>query len=133
MMPESQPFTFQNLPTMKLLLSFVFYSSLCYTLLLPSCGKDGDGGGKSCETVVNAHGPAYLKVINNRNEEIFVDLRSIIPLGAHTRSGTCEIFGLPTGFHTVTIENESGTASKDVDFSLSDGETYTLTVGAGFF
>lgn len=116
---------------MKSLLSFILYFSVCCALTLSSCGKDN--GDKSCETVVNPNGPAYLKVINNRDEEIFVDLRSIIPLGAQTRSGACEIFGLPAGTHTITIENESGTDSKEVDFSLSDGETYTLTVGAGFF
>jgi hypothetical protein len=116
---------------MKSLLSFILYFTLCYTLVFPSCGKDN--GDKSCETVVNPNGPAFLKVINDRDDEIFVDLTSIIPLGAQTRPGACEIFGLPTGDHTITIENESGTASKDVDISLSDGETYTLTVGAGFF
>jgi len=116
---------------MKSLFSFALYCSLCSALVFFSCGKDN--GDKSCETVVNPTGPAYLKVINDRDEEIFVDLTSIIPLGAQTRSGACEIFGLPIGDHIVTIENESGTASKDVDFSLSNGETYTLTVGAGFF
>ena len=94
------------------------------------CAKDGE---KSCETVVNASGPAFLKVINDRNDEIFVDLRSIIPLGAQVRPGACEIYGLPTGNHTITIENESGTASKDVGISLGSGATYTLTVGENFF
>lgn len=114
---------------MKSLFFFIFFA-LCSLFL--ACGKDNNGD-KSCETVVNANGPAFLKVINDRDEEIFVDLTSIIPLGAQTRPGACEIFGLPTGDHTITIENESGTASKDVDISLSEGETYTLTVGDNFF
>ena len=116
---------------MKSLFFFIFLA-LCCPFLFPACDKDNNGD-KSCETVVNANGPAFLKVINDRDEEIFVDLTSIIPLGAQTRPGACEIFGLPTGDHTITIENESGTASKDVDISLSDGETYTLTVGDNFF
>lgn len=116
---------------MKLLFSPILFALYC-SFLFPACDKDNNGG-KSCETVVNPNGPAYLKVVNDRDEEIFVDLTNVIPLGAQTRPGACEIFGLPTGDHTITIENESGTASKDVDFSVSTGETYTLTVDDNFF
>ena len=112
---------------MKMILSFCLLLALYGAV---SCTKDGE---KTCETVVNANGPAFLNVINNRNDEIFVDLRSIIPFGAQVRPGACEIYGLPSGNHTITIENESGTSSKDVGISLGSGSTYTLTVGENFF
>lgn len=116
---------------MKSLLLGIVCFTLLTTFVFSACDKDG--GDPSCETVINANGPAFLKVINNSDEEILVDLTSIIPLGAQTRAGACEVFGLPPGSHTITIENESGNASKDVDFTLSVGQTYTLTVGENFF
>lgn len=115
----------------------LFFSTLfalCCSFLFPACDKGNDNdGGKSCETVVNANGPAFLKVINNRDDEILVDLTSIIPFGAQMQSGACEIYGLPTGDHTITIEKADGSTSKDVDISLSNGATYTFTVGDNFF
>ncbi len=95
-----------------------------------SCQKDND---TYCETVVNEHGPAFLKVINNLNEEIFVDLTSIIPLGAHVRSGACELYGLPKGSHSIEISKNDGAISKEIDFSLGDSDTFEVIVGSSFF
>lgn len=113
---------------MKIKLFFSLLTALCLT---GACNKND--GEPSCETVINANGPAFLKVINDRNEDILVDLTSIIPFGAEVRPGACEIYGLPSGDHTLAIEKTDGSLSKDVDISLTNGETYTLTIGPNFF
>ena len=47
-----------------------------------SCTKENDGTASNCEVVVNANGPAFIQVVNNRSETIQVYLGSFIPFGA---------------------------------------------------
>lgn len=112
--------------------TIIFIQVLLITLALASCSKE-EGITPSCETVVNPNGPSFLKIINNRSDHIIVDLTSIIPLKADTRPGACEIFGLPDGGHIITIEKEDGSASREVNISLTTGNTHTVSVGVSFF
>ena len=107
--------------------SFLLLFVLC--TLCFSCEKDPVSS--SCETV--AAGNQFLKVVNKSGGQIFVDMTNVIPLGAHVRNGACELYGMPTGNHTIIIENEDGPGSRDVDFTLDSGETYEVEVGSNFF
>jgi hypothetical protein len=88
----------------------------------------------SCEYVVNSNGPSFLKVINNIKQEVFVDLRNVYSLGAELKAGSCEIYGLPAGTYTnVIIENQNTKQTKTLHFTVTTGETYTVTVDEIFF
>lgn len=108
--------------------SLILVSFAFSLFLLSACSKDGIAG---CETVVE--GNQYLKVVNKSGGEIFVNMTSIIGIGAQVRNGACELYGLPTGNHTVTIDNEDEPGNRHVSFSLGSGETYEVEVGKGFF
>jgi len=113
----------------NIIFSFLLLSGLAFALfLLPACNKDDIS---NCETVIE--GSQYLKVVNESGGIIFVDMTSIIPLGAEMSKGACELYGLPTGNHSITIENQSGPGSRDVGFDLSGGETFEVVVDKDFF
>ncbi|MCO6490671.1 MAG: hypothetical protein J5I98_19805 [Phaeodactylibacter sp.] len=68
---------------------------LLASILIMSFGCQKEGNAGFCETVVNANGPGYLKVINNCGTAVEVYLGNFIPVGAEIRDGACEIYGLP--------------------------------------
>jgi len=91
-----------------------------------------------CETVVNAHGPGFLKVINNTNSHIEVFLADYA-FGAHVRPKICEIYGMATGSRKIEIslclDNKCGSLSKTkkVTVSIEDGQTHTIEVTNSYF
>jgi hypothetical protein len=87
----------------------------------------------SCEYVINRNGPSYLKVINELNSDIDVDLTAFLPFGATINPMTCEIYGIPTGNKQVTILKSGTQIEKTINFSIGDGETYTINVTGSFF
>lgn len=109
------------------------FSAILFFLLIIGTGcKVADIN--SCEYVVNSNGPSFLKVKNNIKQEVFVDLRNVYGLGAELNAGSCEIYGLPAGTYTnVIIENQKTNQSKTLHFTVTTGETYTVTVDDKFF
>jgi hypothetical protein len=110
-----------------------FISAILFFLLLIGIGcKVVDIN--SCEYVVNSNGPSFLKVENNIKQEVFVDLTKVYALGAHLNAGSCEIYGLPAGtYSNIIIENQKTNQSKKLHFTVTTGETYTVTVDENFF
>ncbi len=113
--------------------SLSMFLVLCYTGIFTNCEKES--GVAACEIVNDPGASAFLKVINERSETIFVDMTRIIPLGAHVRPGACELYGMPVVNRTleVTIEQDNGPLSKAVEFTLDKGETFLITVDGNFF
>ncbi|MEC4685649.1 MAG: hypothetical protein VST71_07955 [Nitrospirota bacterium] len=111
-------------------------------VFMTSCGSSSDDGETSCDVVANANGPAFLKVINNLDSGLSWVMQEYA-FGADMKPGECTIFGVATGSHTVeltqcSISDNSGCSSnfgttKTRNFSVSDGETYTIDVTEGFF
>ena len=95
----------------------------------------------SCDTVANAQGPAYLKVVNRLDTglEWRVDAYAF---GGLMQPDTCNIFGVQSGEYMVDLDqctfssdsecNFFGT-TKSLYFSVEDGETYTINVDKSFF
>ena len=117
-------------------ISFSLKSLHFYCFLLALClafGCNKESGEKSCETVVNADGPAFIKVINERSETVEVYLGDFIPFGAELRAGHCEIYGIPVRNGAAEISTLDGSKSRDVQVNAQAGQTTTITVGADFF
>lgn len=112
---------------MKMILSFCLFFALCCAI---SCTKDSDN---SCETVVNADGPAFIQVVNDRSETVQVYLGNFMPFGAELRAGHCEIYGVPVKNRTIEISTLNGSKSRDVQVDAQQGQTTTITVGPDFF
>lgn len=107
---------------------------LSILLISYSCNKDSTSpvDESNCEMVVNAHGPGFLKVVNELNSQIDVDFSSI-PLSALMESRVCELYGLPLGDQYVVIRRRSSGAEKQIDFTITNGNTHTIRVNDGFF
>jgi hypothetical protein len=103
---------------------------LCITAT--SCEKD-ENANPNCETVVNAQGPAFIRVINEYNTTLLIYLGDWIPFGAEIRSGACEIYGIPAESGNVEISTLDGSQSREVSVNPKNGETTTITVGTDFF
>ena len=113
---------------MKYTLLFLAISTLL--LLAPACDKDAT---PNCETVVNADGPAFIQVVNDRSETVLVYLGNFTPFGAELQGGHCEIYGVPAKNRAVEISTLDGSKSRDVQVDAQAGQTTTITVGANFF
>lgn len=115
-----------------------------FAVMLASCGSGGGGGGggQRCDIVANAQGPGYLKVINNLSTGLEWYMMAY-GFAAEMQPGECTIFGVSTNrTHTVELtrcniadegcsSNFGSTISKN--FTVADGETYTINVTASFF
>ena len=124
-------------------LSFIVFV-LAVSIGLAGCSKGGSSSGSgdaSCDTVANADGPGYLKVINNLSTGLEWYLQEYA-FGADMKPSECTIFGVAAGTHTVKLtqcniadaactSTFGSTISKN--FSVADGETYTITVSSNFF
>lgn len=95
------------------------------------CQKEGSPG--FCETVVNANGPGYLKVINNCGTAVEVYLGNFIPVGAEIRDGACEIYGLPAKTREVEYTRLSDGKLVVRTVAIQEGETVTQTLTDSFF
>jgi len=117
---------------MKYLLNLVMLLSLL--LVINGCNKDSTSAidESNCEMVVNAHGPGFLKVVNELNSQIDVDFSSI-PLSALVEPRVCELYGLPLGDQFVMIHKRPNGPDRQVDFTITDGNTHTIRVNDGFF
>lgn len=113
---------------------------LMLALALAGCGGGGSAGG-GCDTVANAGGPAFFKVENNLSSGLSWTL-SAYAFGADMKPGECTIMGVSASQHTVELTqcNIGGAActstfgpTKNIVFSVLDGETYTLDVTSNTF
>ncbi|GMT47420.1 MAG: hypothetical protein IEMM0007_0986 [bacterium] len=110
--------------------------------LITACGSSSDDGESSCDVVANAKGPAFLKIINHLDTGLSWVMWDYA-FGADMKPGECTIFGVSAGTHTVEltqcyISDNSACSSnfgttKTRNFSVADGETYTVDVTEGFF
>ncbi len=111
-------------------------------VFITACGSSSDGGESGCDVVANAGGPAFLKVINHLDTGLSWVMQDYA-FGADMKPGECTIFGVSAGNHTVEltqcyISDDSGCSSnfattKTRNFSVSEGETFTIEVSEGFF
>jgi len=92
--------------------------------------------------IANPDGPAYFKVANNLNVGLHWHFQDGYAFGADMKPGECTNMGVVARQYTVVLQQctigdgactSSFGASKSVVFSVAQGETYTLTVDAGFF
>jgi hypothetical protein len=92
----------------------------------------------NCETVINAQGPGYLKVINRYSSKVYVFLPEYA-FGAHVVADKCEIYGLATGTReaeiSICVNNDCNNLSntKYITFSIENGITHTIEITQGFF
>ena len=110
----------------------IFFFAI-FTLLFLTFSCDKDNATPKFETVVNANGPAFIQVVNNRSETIEIYLGNFIPFGAELRKGRCEIYGVPAQNRMVEISSLDGTKSRSVQVDAKAGQTTIITVGASFF
>ncbi|VAX32779.1 hypothetical protein MNBD_NITROSPIRAE03-968 [hydrothermal vent metagenome] len=111
-------------------------------VFITACGSSSDDGETRCDVVANAEGPAFLKVINHLETGLSWVIQEYA-FGADMKPGECTIFGVSAGTHTVEltqcyISDNSACSSnfgttKTRNFSVADGETYTIDVTEGFF
>jgi len=110
-------------------------------VFIAACGSSSDDGEARCDVVANADGPAFLKVVNRLDSGLSWVMWEYA-FGADMKPGECTIFAVSTGSHTVEltqcyISNDSCTSNFGStvtrDFSVSDGETYTIEVTEGLF
>ena len=111
------------------------FTLLIIAFMLISCAKTT---GDNCETVINADGPGYLKVINTLNSKIEVFLPEYA-FGAEMNANKCEIFGMNTGTRKAEIslcaddDCNTLTKTKNVEFLIEDGATHTIQVDDNYF
>lgn len=92
----------------------------------------------NCETVINAQGPGFLKVINRFSSTVEVFLPEYA-FGAQLRSNKCEIYGLGVGMReaeiSICVSNDCGNLSstKNITFLIENGKTHTIEVTQTFF
>lgn len=116
-------------------MKFVKYLLLAFAML--SCTKSSDSDG-SCEVVINAQGPGFLKVINKLNSKVDVFLPEYA-FSAILRGNTCEIYGLNTGSRKAEIsictdsDCNDYSVTKNVTFKIENGKTYIIELTADFF
>lgn len=117
------------------------FTILVLAVLLSSCGSSGSDGG-SCDMVANPNGPAYFKVVNNLNSGLEWYFQDSYAFGADVKPGECTNMGVATSQYTIQLQqcniSDAGCtsnfgSSRSVVFSVTQGETYTLTVDGSFF
>lgn len=119
-----------------------------FSISLVACssgGDDGGGGGEPrCDLVAsNTTNPdAFFKVVNRLGGGLAWKFSNGIPFGADMKPNECTLFGLSPGGYSVTfqqcnITDEACTSNfgptKEVVFTVQNGETYTVEVNSGFF
>jgi len=118
-------------------MKFLFIISLMVLCFSCSSSTESDPAG-ACETVINAHGPGFLKVINRLNQHIEVFLPEYA-LAANVRPRVCEIYGLAVGKRSIELslcaDNNCSTYSntKNLTVTIEDGKTHTIEVTDSFF
>lgn len=117
------------------------FTILVLAVLLSSCGSSGSDGG-SCDMVANPNGPAYFKVVNNLNSGLEWYFQDGYAFGADMKPGECTNMGVAASQYTIQLQqcniSDAGCtsnfgSSRSVVFSVTQGETYTLTVDGSFF
>jgi len=109
---------------------------ICFLIACSNSTESNNIG--PCETVVNAQGPGFLKVINNTNSYVDVFL-SEYAFSATMRPKVCEIYGMATGSRKIEIslclDNKCSSLSKTkkVTVSIEDGKTHTIEVTDSYF
>ena len=110
---------------------------ICFTLV--ACKKDtNENSVGNCETVVNANGPGYLKVINELDSRISVFLPEYA-FEAIVNANKCEIYGLNLGTRKAEIslcasyDCDNYSQTKNISFVIEEGETHLITVDKDYF
>ncbi|MGD2063654.1 MAG: hypothetical protein PVF51_08750 [Nitrospirota bacterium] len=97
-----------------------------------------------CDFFATAPGSTSWVAVDNRTSHA-IEWRlewngNEIPLGVETDAGVCEGMGVPTGSYVAEIVScasrdgdDCTGASREVRFSLADGETHTVPVTGSFF
>ncbi len=120
------------------------YFALCTTVLLvSSCSSGGsDNGDGNCDMIANSNGPAYFKVYNNLDSGLDWSFQNSYAFGAEMKPGECTNMGVDARQYTIEllqceIEDDGCISwfgpTRTVVFSVTEGETYTLTVDSSFF
>ena len=74
-----------------------------------------------------------LRVRNQLSVSVDVDLSSSIPFSAVLDPGACELYGLPEGFHRVTIRQRPAGPQVLRSFTLSSGDVFEIRVDSSLF
>ena len=110
-------------------------------VILSSCGGGG-GGGNTCDMVANPSGPAYFKVKNNMSNGLEWVFENGYPFGADMKPGECTNMGVAASqylvkFQQCVISDAACTSTygpvKTIMFTVSQGDTYSVTVDNAFF
>jgi len=115
-----------------------YFILLIISFTLITCAKTTHNPGDNCETVINANGPGYLKVINTLNTKIEVFLPEYA-FAAIMNPNKCEIFGLSLGTRKAEVnlcandDCSTYTKTKNIQFLIEDAETHTIQVDDNYF
>ncbi len=114
-----------------------YITRFLFIFILFSCSDSGETS-KNCEVVINADGPGFLKVINNRDTRVYVFLPEYA-FGAIINGSTCEIYGLAKGNRKAEIsicansDCDTYSDTKNVTFLIENEKTYIIEVNGDFF
>lgn len=116
-----------------------YFFLIMISLALLTCSKTSDDKlGENCETVINAQGPGYLKVINRLNTKIAVYLPEYA-FQANVDAIKCELYGMALGTRKAEIsicvnsDCDDLSNSKTISFVIKQGEIYTVDIDNDFF
>ncbi len=122
---------------------FLYTALSGLVVILSSCSNGrSDNSVSSCDMVANPNGPAYFKVVNNLSSGLEWYFQGSYAFGADMKPGECTNMGVVASQYTVQLQqcniSNAGCASnfgstRSVVFSVSQGETYTLTVDGSYF
>jgi hypothetical protein len=115
---------------------------------LVACGSGDDGGGSGgeprCDLIaqMNTNPDAFFKVINRLSGGLAWSFSNGLAFGADMKPNECTLVGLNPGGYSATFQqcNISDAActssfgpTREVVFSVQNGETYTVEVNSSFF
>lgn len=103
---------------------------LSFCFILPGCGDNPADPEENCELVTQ--GNSFLKVVNTSGSDIDVFFIGFA-FEALINNDKCEIFGLPAGNRSVDVEKRPNGPTRQVNFSVDFGQTFTLRVDTNFF
>jgi len=118
-------------------MKYILYLLVAFLFLTCSKSTEPDSN-NNCETVINAQGPGFLKVVNKISSTVEVFLPEFA-FSAELRANKCEIYGLTTGLRiseiSICVNNDCDNLSntKNVTFLIEDGKTHTIEVTQAFF
>jgi len=100
--------------------------------------SSGPVGSGDCEDVINAHGPGFLKVVNNTKDNILVKFPEYV-IETEVSTNACEIYGLDIGYRQVEISRcaddncDTWTSTQYPPVYIVGGETHVIIVTDSYF